>query len=110
MMGHWPCFLKTTFKEAFLHSLGLSGLKISQLQRSSSDVWRDCSSLHPRVSGRRRPDGMALHNFPDCTTGTMAGLGVPQLPEILLVRYILKGSGDTAVTYFGRKHSLLTLV
>lgn len=40
----------------------------------------------------------------------MAGLGISVLPEVLLVCYNLKGSRDAAVTYFGGKHLLLTLV
>lgn len=94
---------KKTFKESFLHSLGLSCPRTSHLQRSSSDA-----EGHPRASGKS--NGMAFNNFPDCTIKTMAGVSVPELPGILLVCTTSKGSGDAAITYFGGKHLLLTLV
>lgn len=63
---------------------------------------------HARVSGRR--NRMAFNNFPDRAVNTAAGVGVPDLPGVLLVCNTSKGADDAAITYLGRKHLLLTLV
>ena len=103
--GSGPCFLRKTLRESFLHTLGAFW---SQDFSFAEIKFRCLEGFHPRVPSR--PDGLAFNSSPGCTAGTVAGVGILQLPESLLVCYILNSFGDAAVTYFGGKHLLLTLV
>lgn len=77
------------FKNHFCHLQGFQWFQDFLFVEIEFKYWERLFSLHLGVSDRQ--DGMAFNNFSDCPLKTMAGLGVPALPEILLVCDIFKG-------------------